>query len=78
MERKMILSSNLRRTSDISLLARQINKVIVQEHIDISEVNSQGKDIDRLGDIVNFYRETSTPAETPTLLSLYKVASDIV
>ncbi|CAD8135217.1 unnamed protein product [Paramecium pentaurelia] len=76
LERKMLLSSHLRRGSDLSSLTRQINKVIIQENIDLSELNQQGKDIDRLQDVVQFYKEISTPAETPTLYNVYRQASE--
>ncbi|CAD8138945.1 unnamed protein product [Paramecium octaurelia] len=76
LERKMLLSSNLRRSSDLSSLTRQINKVIIQEYIDLSELNQSGRDIDRLQDVVQFYREISTPAETPTLYNVYRQASE--
>ncbi|CAD8053597.1 unnamed protein product [Paramecium sonneborni] len=72
LERKMLLSQHLRKGSDLLNLQRQINKVIIQENIDLSELNQQGKDIDRLQDVVQFYKEISTPADTPTLLNTYK------
>ncbi|CAD8061523.1 unnamed protein product [Paramecium sonneborni] len=76
LERKMLLSQNLRRGTDLLNLSRQINKVIIQEYIDLSELNQQGKDIDRLQDVVQFYKEISTPADTPTLFSVYRQASE--
>ncbi|CAD8132781.1 unnamed protein product [Paramecium octaurelia] len=76
LERKMLLSSHLRRGSDLSSLARQINKVIIQEYIDLTELNQQGRDIDRLQDVVQFYKDISTPAETPTLYNVFRQASE--